>query len=49
MPLYRGDIQNLEFMFQDQPLRNVEQRPEIIEIGVAVSNQIFIIVWPKMN
>ena len=34
MPLNRGDIQNLEFTFLDQPLRAVEERPELFEIGV---------------
>ena len=49
MSLNRGDIHNLELMFKDQPLRNVEQRPELFEIGVPVRHQIFIVTRPKMN
>ena len=30
-------------MFQNQPLRNVEQSPELLEIDVPVGNQIFIV------
>ena len=48
-PFNCGNIQNLECMFQDQPLRDVEQRLELFEIGVPVGNQIVIVIWPKMN
>ena len=49
MPLNRGNIQNLGVMFQNQPLRDVEQRHEVFEIGVPAHNQIIIVTWPKIN
>ena len=42
-------MQNLEFLFQDQPQCNVEQRLELLESGVPARNQILIVIWPKMN
>ena len=45
-PFNRGNTQNLECMVQDQPLRDVEQRLELFEIGVPIRRQVFIAIWP---
>ena len=47
MPLNRGNIQNLELMLQDQPLRDVGQRLEPFVIGVTVRIQNFGITGPR--
>ena len=36
-------------MVQDQPLRDVEQRLELFEVGLPVRNQHLIAIWHKMN
>ena len=48
-PFNCGNIQNLECMVQDQPLRDVEQRLELLKFGVSVRHQNFIVTRPKMN
>ena len=42
-------IQNLKVLFQDQPLRDVEQRREFFEVGVTWRNQAVIVILPEMN
>ena len=41
--------EKLSFLFQDQPLRHVEQGLELFEIGVPVELQILIVMLPKMQ
>ena len=41
--------EKLSFLFQDQFMRDVEQRLELFEIGVPVENQILILMLPKMQ
>ena len=35
-------------MVKDQPLRDVEQRLKLFENGVPVTDQVAIVIWPKM-
>ena len=44
-----GNIENLESMVQDQPLRDVEQPFELFAVGVPVRKPVLIVIWPMKN
>ena len=41
--------QNFDFMFQYQPLSDIEQVLELSKVGVPANFQTFIVIWSKMN
>ena len=44
-----ASVSSVRGVLSSQPLRDVEQRLELFEIGVPVSNQILIVILPNMH